>query len=104
MRIGIDFDGTILPFGPLTDDSVPPYTGVVETIKTLKQNRYEVIIHTSRLSPTWWREDYKIFGADSPEKFGEAQIKYVAEYLKRWDIPYDIRWLSTTRRGSRMGT
>lgn len=89
-RVGVDFDGVILPFGPLTDDNVPPYEGVALALDTLKKKGFEIIIHTSRLSPTWWIDDYKYFGANDPLGFGEAQMEYVKSYLKRWAIPYDI--------------
>ena len=89
-RVGIDFDGTIIPFGPLVDMDQPPFKRVPEALRLVKEAGYEIIILTSRLSPYWWNLDYERFGAESPEAFGKAQIQYMHEYLKKWNIPYDL--------------
>lgn len=88
--IGIDYDGVIVPFGPLTDLDQPPIIGVIEAINSLKSKGYTIVIHTSRLSQYWWNYDYKNFGASSPTAFGAAQFEYVKNYLSKWKIPYDI--------------
>ena len=88
-RVAVDFDGVILPFGALTDSSIPPYDGVGSALETLKNRGYEIIILTSRLSETWWKDDYQKFGASDPFNFGIAQTKYVQDYLRYWAIPFD---------------
>lgn len=89
-RIGIDFDGTIVPFGPLTDFDQSPYPNVPEAIQGLRDKGYYIVILTSRLSPTWWKHDWERFGAKDEKSFGEAQVKYIIDYLDKWKIPYDI--------------
>lgn len=89
--VAIDYDGVIVPFtSVLTDLDQPPFPGVVEATRALKEKGYEIIILTSRLSSYWWNKDYKYFGAANPEAFGEAQTQYVTDYLLKWGIPFDL--------------
>lgn len=87
----VDFDGVVTPFGSiLTDLDQPPFPGVSKAVKLLKERGFGIVILTSRLSPYWWNVDYKYFGAPNPEAFGAAQEKYIADYLEKWDIPWDL--------------
>src|SRR4051812_40546556 len=88
-RVAVDFDGVIVKFGPLVDLERPPLPKVKDALSLLKTAGYEIVIFTSRLSPTWWIEDYLYFGAESPEAFGVAQTEYVKNFLDRWEIAYD---------------
>lgn len=75
----IDFDGTIVPWGPLMARK-EPFNGVPEAIRRLKELGYTIVIFTSRLSPAWFRNE----GHDV-----EEQYEYVALTLRAAGIPYD---------------
>lgn len=88
-RVAVDFDGVIVPFGPLMGNE-PPIDGVGSALQLLRNNGYEIIIHTSRYSWTWWKEAYLEFGGTDPISFGASQMKYVRDYLDYWVLSYDL--------------
>lgn len=83
-RIGIDFDGTIVPWGDLNSDA-PPFPHAAETIRGLKAAGWTIIILTSRLSPTWWAAE----GWDSI-KAATEQLDIVSNRLTLHNIPFDL--------------
>jgi hypothetical protein len=85
-RVLVDFDKTIRPWGDLVS-YVEPLPGAVAAMQELAGADYEVVVLTSRLSPTWWRAEAERRGAD-PEQFGAEQTSYVIDYLTHWDIPF----------------
>lgn len=85
-RVLVDFDKTIRPWGDLVA-YVDPLPGAAEAMRALDAAGYEVIILTSRLSPTWWRAEAGRRGLDT-DQFGAEQTSYVMDYLARFDIPY----------------
>lgn len=82
----VDFDKTIRPWGHL-NEVMDPLPGAAEAIRRLAAAGYSVVILTSRMSPTWWRDE-----GDRRQvnwfRFGLEQAKYVREYLERYGIPY----------------
>lgn len=88
MRIAIDYDGVLVPFGPLTDDVTEPPKNLIDAINELSAIGHEIIIFTSRFSQVWWSEDWQKFGASDPEAFGSAQMHYVHEKLRSWGLKY----------------
>lgn len=90
----VDFDATIFPWGPLDDDS-PPIAGAVEAVKEFVRHGYNIVIFTSRMSPTWWRAEVPRADGMSMrewvhqvEAFGFEQRQLVEERLRNFDIPY----------------
>lgn len=83
----IDFDGTIVPWGPLMGDK-DPEPGAVEALRAIKAAGYRIVIFTSRLSKRWARS---VVG-DEPWRvtvFLNEQEEYVRSTLTRHDIPFD---------------
>lgn len=81
----VDFDATIVPWGPLMADK-EPYPGVPEAMRRLKQAGYRVVIFTSRFSPRWLTHAFP----DVPvEQSLEVQRQYIATILARADIAFD---------------
>lgn len=83
----IDFDGTIVPWGPLMGDK-DPEPGAVEALRAIKAAGYHIVIFTSRLSKRWARS---VVG-DEPWRvtvFLNEQEEYVRSTLTRHDIPFD---------------
>lgn len=82
-RIMIDLDGTIHKYskgrngGDIYD---PPFEGSVDAIKWLKNQGFEIVIFTSRVSK-----------ANNEEMGGDYldQLKKVKEWLEEYDVPYD---------------
>lgn len=85
-RVLVDFDKTIRPWGDLVS-FVEPLPGAVEGMQALDAAGYDVVILTSRMSPTWWQAEADRRGLDA-DTFGAEQAGYVCEYLERWAIPY----------------
>jgi hypothetical protein len=83
----IDFDGTIVPWGPLKLDR-DPFPGVANAIWGLHDAGYRVVILTSRLSRAWWRAEAKERGVDVWD-FGLGQKLMVQTGLKMHDIYFD---------------
>jgi hypothetical protein len=52
-RVLIDFDGTIVPWVADLMGEREPYDGVALAMRALDRRGYEIIIFTSRVSPTW---------------------------------------------------
>jgi len=78
----IDFDGTIVPWGPLMAPK-DPFPGVPEAIRNLAAAGYSIVIFTSRLSSSWLLDE---FGKD---RFGErTQVDYITDILDRAGIPF----------------
>ena len=84
----IDVDTTIAPWGPLFDLD-PPFPGVQSAIQGLHSAGFKVVILTSRLSPTWWRDDYRNFTFEDSYTFAQRNKLYLEGYLGFWGIPYD---------------
>ena len=83
-RICVDFDLTLVDWGPLYE--VPePLPGAVEAVQALIDRGYEVVILTSRLSRTWWAEHCIDSGMD-PDAFGRGQRAVVEESLTRMGL------------------
>lgn len=85
-RVLVDFDKTIRPWGDLIA-YVDPLPGAAEAMRELAAAGYDVVILTSRMSPTWWRDEAERRGLDA-EQFGSEQAGYVVDYLDRYGIPY----------------
>jgi len=77
----IDFDATILPWGPLMEHDRVPFPGVAEAMHELRANGYRIGIFTSRMSPAW------IAYAGTSE---DEQLGYIKKVLDEHDIPYDL--------------
>lgn len=75
----IDFDGTLYPFTDLFA-APAPHPGAVEGMQRLKRAGLRLVIHTSRLSPTWLQS--------SGESY-RTHRDYIEHLLKRDGIPYD---------------
>lgn len=75
----IDFDGTIVPWGPLMAPK-EPFPGVAQAIRELKARGYRIVIFTSRLSETWIGDENQDLG---------DQLAYVADILTDHRIPFD---------------
>lgn len=84
----IDFDGTIVPWGPLDEDRAP-FCGVSDALWDLAAQGYRIVILTSRLSQEWWEAEATARGVDA-EAFGAEQTEYVTDYMKRWALPYHL--------------
>lgn len=78
--IMVDFDGTIVPWGPLMERR-PPYPGVAEAMQKLRAAGYRLGIFTSRLSPAWI-ENAKTTRAE--------QMNYIKSLLDAFNIPFDF--------------
>jgi hypothetical protein len=83
----IDFDGTIVPWGPLMGDK-DPLPGAVEAIRDLKARGYRIGIFTSRLSRTWAAS--VVTGGAAVAAFLVEQEQYVRRLLTAHDIPFDF--------------
>ncbi len=82
-RLGVDFDGTLFPFGKLFDADLQPFSGAAEAVRNFKQRGYTIYIFTSRLSETWWTAEGK------GVQFGRQNLDYVKAKLDEYGIPYD---------------
>lgn len=75
----IDFDATIVPWGPLFNPEAEALPGAVEAINELWASGWQIVIFTSRLSPSWHKH--------SGENAGR-QRRYVADTLERLGIHF----------------
>ena len=82
----VDFDGTIVPWGPLMGDK-DPFPHAKETIQGLRVLGYRIVILTSRMSKEWLKDEY---GPDDWKAARTDQWNYVAETLNRAEIPWDL--------------
>jgi len=87
-RVCIDFDGTILSWGGLYEKR-PPFPGVSEAIRALKDAGYEIVILTSRLSRTWCVAETETNVGETALQFAYHNRQFVEETLRENDIPYD---------------
>jgi hypothetical protein len=81
--ICIDFDGTIFQWGDMYEGT-PPFMGAIDVIRELKKRGWEIVILTSRMSPTWWAHE----GMDIKKAFVEQQ-QFVTRRLENFGIPFD---------------
>lgn len=80
----VDFDKTIVPWGPLMEPK-DPLPGAVDAIKALVARGYRIGIFTSRLSQSWLLSAFGMV-----EFKHEEQEAYVRETLDRAGIPYEF--------------
>lgn len=76
----VDFDGTIVPWGPLMEPR-PPYEGAAEAMQKLRAAGYRIGIFTSRLSPAWMKQA----GTTRDE-----QVAYIEHLLVMHGVPFDF--------------
>lgn len=77
--ICVDFDLTLVEWSSL--DAIPkPLPGAVEAVRELERRGYEVVVFTSRLSPTWW-DAHTGGDAIDAEAFGWGQESVVRRAL-----------------------
>lgn len=82
----VDFDLTLVEWGEL--DVIPkPLPGAVEAVRTLQAAGYEVVIFTSRLSPTWWAAHVGNGETRDIEDFGWQQGAIVRQALDAMGLP-----------------
>ena len=82
-RVCIDFDGTLFPWGEQHNDE-PAFPDAAEVVQKIQDAGFEVVIFTSRMSPTWWlAEGWNLKDAYARE------LKYVQDRLEKYGIPYD---------------
>ncbi len=82
-RICIDFDGTLFPWGEQHNDE-PAFPYAAEVVTRIRDAGYEIVIFTSRMSPTWWLAE----GWNLKEAM-QRELKYVQDRLEKHGIPYD---------------
>ena len=83
--ICVDFDLTLVAWGAL--DVVPePLPDAVAAVRALQALGFEIVILTSRLSPTWWA-DHCAGGEMDPLMFGGVQHFIVERALIRMGLP-----------------
>lgn len=85
--ICIDFDNTIIPWGPVWRIS-RPFSGVRDAIKELEKQGYYIYILTSRLSEIYCRAEYLNFGFKSPKEFWDKQYDFIIHLLDLNGIPF----------------
>ena len=78
--IMVDFDGTIVPWGPLMADK-EPFPGVAAAMQQLKEWGFRLGIFSSRMSPTW---------TASAKTTVTAQEEYIRTLLTRYGVPFDF--------------
>lgn len=86
MRICVDFDKTLVAWAGLHE--IPPFLpGAIAFLDDLEAMGFEVVILTSRASPTWWLEHlWHPERSPSPEEvddFGRSQIGIVFATLDK---------------------
>lgn len=82
----VDFDLTLVGWGDL--DVIPePLPGAVEAVRSLQAAGYEVVIFTSRLSPTWWAAHVGTGETRDIEDFGWRQGDIVRQSLDAMGLP-----------------
>lgn len=82
----VDFDGTIVPWGPLMGTK-EPFTGVASALARCHRQGYRIGIFTSRMSRTW--AVYEA-GEDDADAFLTDQYHYIAEMLSNHNVPFDF--------------
>lgn len=81
--ICVDFDGTLFEWGDLYE-KMPPFQGAVQALRGFKNQGFEIVIFTSRLSPTWWESE----GWDFRKAMVE-QTAFIEKRLNDFGIPFD---------------
>lgn len=84
----VDFDNTIIPWGPIWRFS-RPVSGVRDAMKELERQGYYIYILTSRLSERYCRQAYLINGFKTQLDFALQQKDHVQFILDLYGIPYD---------------
>lgn len=87
--IAIDFDQTLWEWGDLDCMKSKPLPGAVEAVRALKKRGFRIVILTSRLSRTWWRDEAPRY-ALTMTAFGEWQRTAVERALRRHRVPFDL--------------
>ena len=81
-KLSVDFDGTICEnkkSGQSYED-VKPIPGAIESLKELKEQGFEIVIHTARNMVTCNNNVAKITARQAP---------IIIEWCKKYDCPYD---------------
>lgn len=81
--ICVDFDGCLFQWGDL-HAKTPPFMGAVNALRAFKAHGYEIVILTSRMSPTWWASE----GFDLKQARIE-QFSFMKMRLDTFGIPFD---------------
>lgn len=81
--ICVDFDGTIFQWGDL-HAKTDPFMGAVDVMRELRKRGWNIVIMTSRMSPTWWAAE----GWDM-NKARVEQMAFIKMRLDTFGIPYD---------------
>lgn len=84
--IMVDFDGTIIPWGPLMERR-DPYPGVAAAMQALLVHGYRIGIFTSRMSRSW---AIHTVGEAEADAFLAQQYEYVRGVLETHDIPFSF--------------
>jgi capsule biosynthesis phosphatase len=81
-RVAIDFDGTICENkkGDEGYEDVKPIPGAIETLKELKEQGFEIVIHTARNMATCNNNVAKVTARQAP---------IIIEWCKKYECPYD---------------
>jgi hypothetical protein len=90
MTVLVDFDDTIIEWGPLMGEGKEPKPGAIEALKTLDDRGYIIVIFTSRMSRKWARsvlDDPTIRSTPSTESevddFLAGQYEYVTRFMNK---------------------
>lgn len=78
-RICVDFDGTLVEWGEL-NGPFTPNPGAIDAVRNLYAAGYEIVIFTSRMSPTWWEES----GVDPAQ-----QLEMLEDWLDLNSVPFE---------------
>jgi hypothetical protein len=79
----VDFDGTLFKWGDLKEKT-PPFVGAVQALRDFSAAGWEIVIFTSRMSPTWWDHEGMDFKRASVQ-----QSAFVKKRLDDFGIPFD---------------
>lgn len=90
----VDFDSTIIPWGPLMEVRVP-FPGVPEAMRKLKDAGYTIGIFTSRMSRKWIEHEVGedadgMISVKAVADFMIAQRDHVTKILNDHGIPFDL--------------
>lgn len=91
----IDFDATIVPWGPGLMGDRDPLPGAVDAIQSLKARGFRIGIFTSRLSRKWHESEVGpdsdgMYSVKKIADFSIIQRKFVEDLLIKFDIPFDF--------------
>jgi hypothetical protein len=82
--ICVDFDGTLFQWGNL-HEKTPPFTGAIDAMRKFKAAGWEIVIFTSRMSPTWWVAE----GWTDLNRARIEQTGFITKRLNDFGIPFD---------------